>query len=138
MTGPRPSEHAAALAASILPLRSQGEPLFRVAWHARVFSLIVSLVKDGRIPWTLFQKRLVRHIAANQPESACLSSEEIDLHYFDCWLEAAHETLVAEGFITDKDLDEQVERIHETVETIRTEQLTRKNGRDPVAVDVQD
>jgi nitrile hydratase accessory protein len=138
LTASRLSEHVAALAASTLPVRSEGEPLFRVAWHARVFSLIVSLVKDGRIPWTSFQKRLVGHIAANQPESGCLNAEEIDLHYFDCWLEAAHETLVAEGFITDKDVDEQVERIHETVEAVRTEQLTRKNGRDPLAVDLQD
>lgn len=131
-----PADAAAALHA--LPARSGQDPIFRLAWHARVFSLIVSLVKEGQIDWPAFQERLVRHIGDTEQHARCSTAEEIDLHYFDCWLEAAHETLVAKGFITDQDIAAQVERIHSAVEDIRIEQLTHKDSRRPVATNHHD
>lgn len=133
-----PADSVAAAALRSLPARSAQDPIFRLAWHARVFSLIVSLVKEGRIHWPDFQERLVRHIGKSEPSAGCATAEEIDLQYFDCWLEAAHETLVAEGIITDQDIAAQVERIHMTVEGIRVEQLMHKDGQRPVAVDHHD
>lgn len=136
MSSPELSTDIATLAASVLPSRGADEPLFRLAWHARLFSLIVSLIRDGRIPWTAFQERLVRHIAASEKKHACVTAEEIDLRYFDCWLETANEMLVAQGFICEHDVAEQIERIHDTVESIRSDQLSRNNGHDPIAVDI--
>ncbi|CDX32197.1 exported hypothetical protein [Mesorhizobium plurifarium] len=133
-----PTNSLAAAALHALPARSAEDPIFRLAWHARVFSLIVSLVKEGRIHWPAFQERLVRYIGDRELSAGSQTAEEIDLHYFDCWLEAAHETLVAEGFITDLDVTAQVERIHAAVETIRIEQLTHEDSHKPVAVDHRD
>ena len=106
-----------------LPHRDD-EPLFRVAWHARVFALMVALVKNGHIPWAAFQERLAQRISDTETGAACLSNEETDLHYFDCWLEAAHATLVEEGFVAGPEIDERIAVIHRTVDAIRERQIS--------------
>jgi nitrile hydratase accessory protein len=108
-----------------LPDRSSDEPIFRLAWHSRIFALIVSLTKEGRISWPSFQRRLIAQITQTELQITCLTPEEIDLLYFDCWLEAAQETLVAEGFILGCEIDDQIHRIHHDVEDIREGQLRR-------------
>ncbi len=108
-----------------LPDRTSDEPIFRLAWHSRIFALMVALTKEGRISWPSFQRRLVEHITQTERQSSCLTAEEIDHHYFDCWLEAAQETLLAEGFIIDREIDEQIHHIHHDVEDIREGQLHR-------------
>lgn len=111
------------LAERALPHRENSEPLFRLAWQARVFSLVVSLVKDGTITWASFQERLVHHISQTKPDSVCQSAEEIDLLYFECWLEAAQEVLVAVGHISDQNVNDRIDHIREKVEITRIEQL---------------
>ena len=116
---PDQTHDPAEVALRSLPDRASGEPIFRVAWHSRIFALMVALTKEGRITWPSFQRRLVKHITETEMKDSCLTAEEIDLHYFDCWLEAAQETLVAEGFILDREIDEQLSGNLENVEAVR-------------------
>lgn len=112
------------LARATLPDRSENEPLFRTPWHARIFALIVALVKNNRLPWKSFQQRLVATLKQHQSADVELTAEEIDLQYFDCWLIAAEETLLEAGFVETSDVTRQIHEIRESVAETRTDQLS--------------
>ncbi|MDO6728236.1 nitrile hydratase accessory protein [Cognatishimia sp. 1_MG-2023] len=119
MSAPEISPQVRCMAEATLPQRDEGEPLFRRAWHARVFTLIVTLVHNGKIPWLSFQERLATTLKTQQDKREPLTNEEIDLQYFDCWLEAAEATLLAEGFVGAKDIASQIDTIRQSVSEIR-------------------
>ena len=118
-----PTDDALVLAQNSIPERDEGTPLFRRAWHARAFALIVTLVKESRISWPSFQERLVQHLGHQQSQNKTCSPEDIDLQYFDCWLAAVEETLVEEALIEDHEVAQQIEAIRASVAAIRSEQL---------------
>lgn len=60
------------------------------------------------------------HQVRQQPQS----DEEDDLQYFDCLLEVAEETLLADGFVDAQDIAVQIEAIRHSVTEIREGQLT--------------
>ena len=95
-------------------------PLFQAPWQARIFALIVEAVKAGHFPWTDFQSSLVAALARS--DDAGESDELIERHYFDAWLEAAEETLLALGLINAGEVDRQIEHVRATVESIRSAQ----------------
>lgn len=105
--------------ASVPRINADG-PLFPLAWHARAFALIVAMVEDGKLDWNKFQPRLVAHLSGHEDES--LSGDQITAHYFEHWLEAAEDVLVAQGFLDLEEIPGQIERIRESVDTIRAEQ----------------
>lgn len=113
------------LARATLPDRSESEPLFRTPWHARIFALIVALVKNNQLPWKSFQQRLVATLKQHQSADVQLTAEEIDLQYFDCWLLAAEETLLEAGFVETSDVTRQIHDIRESVAKTRADQLSR-------------
>lgn len=119
MNEPEISPQVRCIAEATLPQRDKDEPLFRRAWHARVFTLIVTLVHNGKIPWVSFQERLAVVLKAQQDHKQPLTNEEIDLQYFDCWLDAAEATLLAERFIGAEDIATQIEAIRQSVSDIR-------------------
>jgi len=114
---------AISLARCTMPPRAEGEPLFREPWHARIFAVIVALVKDRKLEWNAFQTRLVSELKAHQSPDAQLTLEEVDLQYFDCWLDAAEETLDDAGFLTGSDIAAQIETIRSVISEIRLGQL---------------
>jgi nitrile hydratase accessory protein len=111
------------LAEAAIPSRTGGEPLFPLAWHARIFALIVTLVRDGKMSWIAFQQRLVVRLKDQQAAATSEPTEEIDLRYFDCWLQAAEDAMTAEGFVGPNELVEQVAHIRRSVAEVRTEQF---------------
>lgn len=124
-------QHRAALdlARATLPERSEDAPLFRTPWHARIFALIVALVKNERIPWKAFQERLVIKLKEQQSAQVTLTAEEVDLQYFDCWLLAAEETLREAGFVEESGVAEQIEAIRASVAHTRAQQLSEDGRR---------
>ncbi|WP_179954327.1 nitrile hydratase accessory protein [Denitrobaculum tricleocarpae] len=112
------------LAQATLPDRSDSEPLFRTPWHARIFALIVALVKNEEIPWKSFQEKLVSTLKQHQSADVQLTAEEIDLQYFECWLLAAEETLLEAGFVETSQVARQIEAIRTSVVQTRADQLT--------------
>jgi nitrile hydratase accessory protein len=112
-----------ALAKCTMPTRQEGEPLFRQPWHARIFAVMVVLVKDQRLEWKTFQKRLVAELQEHQSPDGKMTPAEVDLQYFDCWLEAAEETLLESGFLSDADIVAHIGVIRKTVNEIRNSQL---------------
>jgi nitrile hydratase accessory protein len=106
-----------------MPTRKERGPLFRQPWHARIFAVMVVLVKDQRLEWKTFQERLVAELNEHQSPDGNLTPEEVDLQYFDCWLEAAEETLLESGFLSDADIVAQIVAIRKTVNEIRNSQL---------------
>lgn len=111
------------LAKCTMPPRREGEPLFRHPWHARIFAVMVALVKDERFEWRTFQERLVEELREHQSPEADLTPEEVDLQYFECWLHAAEDTLTDCGYLDEADIAEQIEAIRVTVRGIRDSQL---------------
>ena len=124
-------QHRAALdlARATLPERSEDAPLFRTPWHARIFALMVALVKNERIPWKAFQERLVIKLKEQQSAQVPITAEEVDLQYFDCWLLAAEETLRDAGFVEENGVAQKIEAIRASVAQTRAEQLSA--GRRP-------
>ncbi|MBT8154690.1 nitrile hydratase accessory protein [Epibacterium ulvae] len=127
MNTPKVSDSIRCIAEATLPRRSETEPLFRKDWHARVFTLVVTLVHTQKIPWKSFQERLVVELAKHQTSMAPQTDEEVDLQYFDCWLAAAEETLRAEELINAEDVIAQIKVIKQTVHEIRDSQLIARS-----------
>jgi nitrile hydratase accessory protein len=97
-------------------------PLFPQAWHARAFALIVALVETGHISWSAFQSQLVAHLRRRGTPAGAQSGADINQHYFDCWLEAAEETLISMGFAQRDDVVQQIDHIRSSVAGVRGEQ----------------
>ncbi len=97
-------------------------PLFHAPWQTRIFALIVALVKAGHVPWTTFQTRLVQ--AVTDAGGANGDAAEIEAQYFDCWLIAAEETLLSEGFLSAQDVTDQIDEITVAVRAIRESQIS--------------
>ncbi|USG60994.1 nitrile hydratase accessory protein [Sneathiella marina] len=114
-------------AEAAIPAKPEGEPLFRLAWHGRIFALVVAMVNRDQISWKSFQQRLVHGLAQQQNADLQLSMEEIDLQYFDCWLAAAEEILREDGFLEAHELRVQMDGIRSTVAEIREGQLDRNS-----------
>jgi len=111
-----------ALAQSLIPERSDGEPLFHAPWEARIFALIVSLVRAGRLEWTTFQERLVRQIADRETAEPACGAEAVQRLYYECWLAAAEETLAAESLLEPGEVEETIAEIRRAVEATREAQ----------------
>jgi nitrile hydratase accessory protein len=112
-----------------IPPAEEG-PLFPQAWHARIFALVVALVENEQFSWTVFQARL----AARTSDGATVGPihpDDINEHYFGCWLAAAEETLVAAGLARSEDVVEKMEHVRGVSEEVRSEQLDRSRNRLP-------
>jgi nitrile hydratase accessory protein len=103
--------------------RDQEGPLFPQAWHARAFALVVALVDGGHLGWSAFQSQLAAHLREGRASAGAHSHAEINQHYFDCWLEAAEETLNSMGFVECDDVVRQIEHIRSSVAQVRNAQL---------------
>ncbi|GGM36844.1 hypothetical protein GCM10007977_042890 [Dactylosporangium sucinum] len=70
---------------------------------------MVALANNGHTPWRAFQQRLAEEIekAGNSVENTADTEDA----YFDCWLAAAERTLVEEGFVARRDMDERIDLI---------------------------
>lgn len=105
-----------------MPHRGRDAPLFQAPWQARIFALIVEAVKAGRFPWTDFQARLVAQIARADESDPDMGDELIERRYFDAWLAAAEETLLALGLIGSGEVEKQIDIIRAQVDRIRQSQ----------------
>ena len=110
-------------ARAAIPGVCEGEPLFHAPWQARIFALIVALVKKNHFPWKTFQEQLVAAIKQNNDGVNQQSAQHVEQDYFDSWLAAAEETLKINGFLTDDDVAEQIKQIRLSVKAIRDSQL---------------
>lgn len=110
------------LAEAGIPRAGKEVPLFPSAWNGRAFALVVALVEKGQLEWGAFQRRLVSHLNERQSSRGAQSDQEIDQHYFDSWLAATEETLLAEGFIRSDEIALQEKHIRDAVAHIRNTQ----------------
>lgn len=101
-------------------------PLFPLAWHARIFALVVAMVETGKLDWKDFQPRLVGYLSGHENENR--HGDDVTAHYFEHWLEAAEDTLVDHGFLDPGEIPGQIERIRETVESIRAGQTGARSA----------
>ncbi len=123
----KPSEqHRAALelARANLPRRDEDAPLFRAPWHARIFALIIALVKNEHLGWKPFQENLVVVLARHQSADQDQSDTQVEFEYFDCWLIAAEMTLLEAGFVAEDEISKHIDDIRAMVAQIRADQLS--------------
>jgi len=121
----RPRDHSDYLETLLSILRSvESEgPLFHAPWQAKIFALMVTLVKNQHLPWRAFQKRLIEEIRLREqcwPAPMC--PVDVEDNYHGCWLVAAERTLKEEGFVADADIAAQLDTIRKSVESIRSTQ----------------
>ena len=113
---------AIAAVKDLMPRQDRNSPLFQAPWQARVFALMVEAVKAGHFPWTDFQARLVQALAPGGEGAGGDGDETIERQYFDAWLRAAEETLLALGLIGAGEVDRQIETVRAHVDQIRATQ----------------
>jgi nitrile hydratase accessory protein len=70
-----------------------GELQFETPWQARVFSLVVTLYRDGVFEWNEFQSRLIEEVQDHDyDEEGTLESV-----YYHQWMTAFQKLLVEKG-----------------------------------------
>jgi nitrile hydratase accessory protein len=89
------------------PPRSNGELVFAQPWESRAFGMAVSLHDAGTFAWPVFQSALIRRISAWEaahPDGAGWS-------YYQHWLGALEDVLVADGTVTPAEVDTRAEEL---------------------------
>jgi nitrile hydratase accessory protein len=74
--------------------RKNGELVFEAPWQGRAFGLVVALSDRRVYDWDEFRSQLVAQIAASGDSS-----------YYECWLAAFENVLLAHGLVTPAELD---------------------------------
>lgn len=100
---------------------------FEAPWQARIFALIVAMVKEGHLPWTDFQSHLVKAVSHNQTNAQGQGTATVETEYFQSWLAAVEETLKKLDFMADDDLTAKIADIQSATSTLKEEQLRRSN-----------
>lgn len=73
--------------------KQAGELQFETPWQARVFSLVVTLYRDGVFEWNEFQSRLIEEVQdEDYNEDGTLESV-----YYQQWMTAFQKLLVEKG-----------------------------------------
>lgn len=119
-----PDEHRAAIEqvmATIPGIRDDG-PLFQAPWQTRIFSLIVAMVQNQTFPWVAFQARLAALITEREQTEFAHHVDTVENRYFDCWLQAAEETLINQGLLTAQDVDNKITSLGLSIADIRHKQ----------------
>lgn len=83
--------------ASALPRRN-GELVFEAPWEGRIFALAVALHERGLYPWDDFRRSLIAEIADAEAKGVPSS-------YYERWLAAFENVLLAKGLLTKEPLD---------------------------------
>ena len=83
--------------AEALPRRN-GELVFQAPWESRAFGVAVALHDAGAIDFEEFRTHLIAEIAAHP-------SEADGAAYYEHWLAALQHLLLAEGVVSESELD---------------------------------
>jgi nitrile hydratase accessory protein len=94
-SAPAPLDPAVAgmTGAAALPRRN-GELVFEAPWQGRALGMALAVVERLGLPWRAFQEHLIAAIAA-RPEAP----------YYDCFVAALEELLVARGVVAHDEVD---------------------------------
>jgi nitrile hydratase accessory protein len=76
----------------------QNPPVFAEPWEAEAFALAVALNERGLFSWGEWAEALAREVG--DPQSAPDGSD-----YYECWLRAVEELVVAKGLARLEDVD---------------------------------
>ncbi len=92
--------------AAALP-RKSGELVFHDPWERRVFAMAVALCEQGLYTWDEFRDRLIAEIAA--AEQAARTPPDAPMPtYYQLWLAAFEQLLLAKGICTPEQLRAQL------------------------------
>ncbi len=86
----------AALPEAIAPPQANGELLFDAPWQGRAFGMVHSLVDAGQFSWDEFREQLIVAL-----EQGAVGAER----YYECFLQALEQTLVAKTLIGQAAID---------------------------------
>jgi nitrile hydratase accessory protein len=111
-----------------IPGISSGAKLFQTPWQARVFALIVALVKEGHFFWTEFQSRLAVAIAEMEKGAENLDPHLVEGRYFECWLRAVEETLEHQGFITKAEIGHTIDDLRVSIAELKLSQRSDRQS----------
>ncbi len=89
------------------PPRSNGELVFAQPWESRAFGMAVTLHGQGSFEWEVFQSALIRRIAAWE----AAHPDGVGWSYYEQWLGALEDVLVADGSVTPAEVDTRSEEL---------------------------
>ena len=96
----------------VIPLGSDGDPVFAEPWEARVFALVVSAHEQGRFEWKDFQQLLVAEISHSEKHSE-------QRPYYLNWAIAAEKLFESLGSLQRSDVDQRVTDLRPDDKTVR-------------------
>lgn len=109
-----------------LPEAGEAGPLFEAPWQARIFALIVSLVKEGHLPWKAFQAHLVGAISEHHDTDQQIATASLEGDYFQNWLIAVEKTLKDLDFMNEGDLTRKIAELQSSTTRTRELQLQQR------------
>lgn len=97
----------AALDGTARPPMANGELVFEAPWQGRAFGMASTLVGAGIFTWDEFRVALIAHIANWERGSA----PDTPYPYYDCFLAALEDLLLARGVIARDSIDARADAI---------------------------
>ena len=87
------------------PPRLNGSLCFANDWERTAFGMALALAKSGVFEWEAFRQNLIESIARWERSHAL---DDPSWNYYDCWLEALEQTIVAAGSVSSEELNERL------------------------------
>jgi nitrile hydratase accessory protein len=87
------------------PPRLNGTLCFAASWERAAFGMALALAKNGVFEWESFHQNLIAAIARWERSHAL---DDPSWNYYDCWLEALEQTLVAAGSVSSAEWNERL------------------------------
>lgn len=88
------------------PPRRNGELVFQEPWEGRAFGLAVTLRDEGHFPWEAFRQPLIGAIT----NADSLPGGERRPGYYESWLSALRQLLVARGVATEAEIEARIQQ----------------------------
>jgi nitrile hydratase accessory protein len=84
------------------PPRQNGDLCFAESWERTAFGMALALAKSGVFEWEDFRQNLIEAIARWERNHAL---DDPSWRYYECWLEALEQTIVASGSVAPEELN---------------------------------
>lgn len=90
------------------PPRQNGQLRFERPWEGRIFAVALALAREGHYEWEVFRQRLIASISAWE---AGHSDWSRDWDYYQRWLQALEQSVLAAALIDPVELERRTARL---------------------------
>jgi nitrile hydratase accessory protein len=98
-----------AMTGGAAPPRSNGELVFDEPWQARAFGVAVGLVREQKVDWEEFRRRLIDEIGAWESDRRGAPGDAYA--YYEHWLAALERLVIETGMVSAEELEAEARQI---------------------------